>query len=298
LFERFSDVGLGEANPQPHPVAGDAYGHRWMSAFWGCEVAYVTDQFPSAVILPDADQRIQHLHLPDIEESPVVQHLRMEYRQLVARYGHCEAAVNYGGPLNNAVSVLGPAIYLACKAEPDLARSVLQKMGGAVLAVYDQVFCPLNGVTAAMAHSQAFGIGNCPVGTISPHLYQQVVLPADLWLRQQFSGQFNLHHCGIFDAYAEAYLPLRPGTLDLGPGSNLRLARAVYPDTPITTYLEVGGLIGITRQRLDELLLGLVADATPTCLFPEIMVAEAGPEVSDETVRDLLTAPDRLSSVM
>ena len=298
LFERFSDVGLGEADPQPHPVAGDAYGHRFMSAFWGCEVAYVTDQFPSAVTLPNADQRLRHLRVPNVEESPVVQQLRMEYRQLVERYGHCEAVVNFGGPLNNAVSVLGSEIYIACKTEPDLARLVLQNMGEAVLAIHDQVVCPLNGLTAAMAHSQAFGIGNCPVGTISPHLYQQVVLPADLWLRQQFGDNFNLHHCGIFDAYTEAYLPLRPSTLDLGPGSNLRLARAVYPDTPITTYLEVGGLIRITRQRLDDMLLGLVADAAPMCLFPEIMVAEAGPEVSDETVRDLLTAQDRLSRLI
>jgi len=28
LFERFGDVGLGEHDPKPQPVAGEAYGHR------------------------------------------------------------------------------------------------------------------------------------------------------------------------------------------------------------------------------------------------------------------------------
>ncbi len=298
LFERFGDVGLGNADPKPRPIAGDAYGHRFMSAFWGCEVAYVPDQFPSAVVLPDAAQRLQHLSMPAVDESPVVRQIRAEFRQLEAHYGCCEAAVNYGGPLNNAVSVLGAEIYAACLTQPEAARRALQLMGEAVLAIHDQVVCPLNGIPPEEAHAQFFGLGDCPVGTISPRLYQEMVLPADLWLRQQFRGPFLLHHCGIFDAYAEAYLPLKPDILDVGPGSSLGAARAVYPHTPITTYLEVGSLAGITLQRLDEVLAQMVEEAVAgddAALFPAIMVAEAGPEVSDEIVRALMTAGQRFA---
>jgi len=126
-----------------------------------------------------------------------VAHLKDEVRLLQAHYGRCEVAINYGGALNNAVSVLGEEILATCKAEPGLARQVLQKMSEAVMAVYDRLVCPLNGVPASASRELAFGIGNCPVGMIAPATYQSVVLPADLWLRSQFHGSFNLHHCGI-----------------------------------------------------------------------------------------------------
>ena len=50
LFDRFGDVGLGQANPpEPIPIVGDEYGDRFMAAFWGCEIVYQDDQAPSAL---------------------------------------------------------------------------------------------------------------------------------------------------------------------------------------------------------------------------------------------------------
>ena len=294
LYERFGDVGLGEADPQPHPVAGDAYGHRFMSAFWGCEIQYVVDQFPSAIVLPHALERMRTQQVPILADSPAAEQLRSETRLLRQEYGQCEATINFGGPLNNAVSVLGADIYVVMKTQPELAHEVLQKMGEAVLLVYDQLVCPLNNLPAPEAHQRMFAIGDCPVGMISPRTYQEMVLPADLWVRNQFQGEFLLHHCGIFEPYAEVYRPLNFSIVDTGPGTDLRLTRAAYPDIPITTYLAVESLAGISRDELDAMLLKMTAQAAPARLFPTITVAEAGPEVPDQTVRDLLTAKQRL----
>jgi hypothetical protein len=99
----------------------------------------------------------------------------------------------------------------------------------------------------------------------------------------------------VFDAYAQVYQPLSPVALDLGPGSNLRLARAAYPEAAISTYLEVGAVARMTRGELDAAVARLVSDAGDTGSFTAISVAEAGPEVSDATVRDLMTVRERLA---
>jgi hypothetical protein len=296
LYERFGDLGLGQADPAPpEPCVGGDYGDRFMSAFWGCEIAYRDGQFPAAIPLPDPRQRMEGLRLPDLDTSPVAQRAFADAAALRAEHGRCSAAVNYGGPLNNAVSVFGQEILAVCAEAPDLARRVLQLMAQGVLLVHDGIVCRINQVAPADTRAGGWGIGNCPVCTISPAVYRDVVRPSDLWLAGQFAGGFGLHHCGVFDAYAEVYKPLRPVALDLGPGSDLRIARAAYPEAAISTYLEVGAVSRMTRSELDAAVARLVAEAGDTGSFTAISVAEAGPEVSDATVRDLMTVKDRLA---
>ena len=52
LDERFGSVGLGERDPQPRPVAGEAYGHRFMYALWGCDIEFIPTEYPAAIVLP------------------------------------------------------------------------------------------------------------------------------------------------------------------------------------------------------------------------------------------------------
>ena len=294
LYERFGDVGLGEADPAPHPRAGDEYGHRWMSAFWGCDVIYLKDQAPHALPLTDAWARLGTLEVPTVAGSAVATRTLESARVLWERYGCCEPAINYGGPLNNAVSVLGEAIYVALAAEPELAQHVLMQMGQAIMDAHDQVACRIRRVDVAAARSGGWGIGNCPVGTVSPATYRDVVLPVDLWFRHQFQGPFNLHHCGVFHPYREVYRPLEPETMDVGPGSDLRLTRAAYPQAVISVWVDVGLLPGLSASDMDALVGRTIEQAGPPALINWIGVAEVGPEVSDQTVRDWVTVPQRV----
>jgi hypothetical protein len=292
LFERFGDLGLGEENPQPaQPVVGGEYGHRFMSALWGCEIVHLADHAPAARPLPDARGRMENLEVPDLDSSPVIQRLVADARALKERHGVCRAEITFGGPLNNAVSVFGDEILLILASEPDLARHVLGKMGEAIVAVHDRVVCLINGEDPAAARAANWSIGNCPVGMISPETYRQVVLPADLWFRGQSTGQFCLHHCGVFDRYVEVYKPLKPAFLDLGPGSDLRLARQAYPQAAIFAYIEVGALARMNRAQIDGFVQRAMEDAAPVA---ELKVADAGPELTDETAGNLLTARRRL----
>jgi hypothetical protein len=294
LYERFGDVGLGEADPQPRPFAGGEFGHRFMAALWGCQVIYPLDGAPCEVSLPDARERMVDLRVPDIDSSPVVQLALGNAGVMKERYGRCDSAINYGGPLNNAVSVFGGEFLTACATQPELAQQVLERMGQAVLAVHDQVSCRIREVEVAEARAGGWGIGNCPVCMLSPRMYREVVLPVDLWFRRQFAGDFNLHHCGVFDAYATVYQPLAPTDLDLGPGSDLRIARAAFPRARISTYIKVETLANMNREEIDALVGKMVREAGDPARFSWIRVAEAGPEVSDQAVRDLMTVAERV----
>jgi hypothetical protein len=294
LYERFGDVGLGEANPAPKPRAGDEYGHRWMSAFWGCEVVYLRDQAPHAVALPDAWDRMHNLELPQVAGSRVAQRTLDNARILCECYGSCDAAINYGGPLNNAVSVLGEAIYLACAGEPDWARRVLMMMGQAIMIAHDEVACRIRHVDVATARSGGWGIGNCPVGTLSPEMYRDLVLPIDLWFKDQFQGPFGLHHCGLFHPYADVYRPLAPASLDIGPGSNVRATRGAFPQAMLSMWLDVGRLAHLSAAEMEAWVAQALEEGGPAELIGWIGVAEVGPDVSDQTVRDWLTVCQRL----
>jgi hypothetical protein len=292
LFERFGDVGLGEEAPQPAPpTVGSEYGHRFMSALWGCQIVHQADHPPAALPLRDARRRMENLEVPDLDSSPVVGRIREQARDLKQRHGACRAWMDYGGPLNNALSVFGDEILLALAAEPELAGRVLRKMGEAILAVHDRVVCAINGEDPSAARAANWWIGDCPVCMISPQTYWQAVLPVDLWFRGLSTGQFGLHHCGVFDRYAEAYKPLRPTILDLGPGSDLRLARRAYPHAAIFAWIDVGALSRMGRAEVDAFIWRAMEDAAP---LAELRVADAGTELTDETVRNLLTARNRV----
>jgi hypothetical protein len=292
LYERFGDVGLGERDPEPRPTI-EAYGHRFMAALWGCEIRYLPNQAPAAVALPDAAERMAHLSVSDLDASPVIGRAFAEAGLLEARYGSCDGAINLGGPLNNAVSVLGEEILYACLAAPELARRVLQTMAEALLAVYDRVTCRINRWPVASPRPSAW-IGNCPVCMISPETYRQVVLPADLWWRGNFR-EFYIHHCGVFHPYAEVYQALRPAMLDVGWGTDLRAARRAYPTVPMSLELQDSALMGKGEADLDALLAQMAEDAGPRELVTRIWLAEACPETPDATVRALMTVPARLT---
>jgi hypothetical protein len=296
LYERFGEFGLGEADPQPNPTVGGEFGHRFMSEFWGCEVVYLPGQWPHTAYFPDARQLMETLKVPDVRESTAVKLLFKNARILEEHYGKVRSMVNFGGPLNNAVSVLGEAIFEVIGQETGLAGEVLHKMGEAVLVVLDEVECKVNRIPVTGRRKIDWGIGNCPVGQISPTMYQKIVLPADLWIRKQFTGKYNLHHCGLFDSYTQVYQALCPTSLDVGPGTNLHRTRTAYPQTPISTYIEVGSLAQMSINQVDGLISRMIEDAAPVELFTCITVAEIGPEISDDTIRALLTVQNRLSS--
>lgn len=290
LYQRYGDLGLGSADPRPRPLCGDQYAHRFMSALWGCEIHFDPGHAPAAIPLPEPHTRMQNLAVPDLDTAPVMQQTLADAELLWNTYGACESGINYGGPLNNAVSVFGAEIIYACAAEPELAQQVLYRMAEAIVLVHDYVNLHVERKAPGANRAAGYGLGNCPVSMLSPALYQRVVLPVDVWLRKQFSGPFNLHHCGRFHPYIDAYRALQPDSLDVGPGTDLHLTRAAYPITPMSAWIEVGALQG-GNEGIERLVNEMVEAAGPPELLLALEVADAGPEdLTDEVVRALVEA--------
>jgi len=293
LYDHFGDVGLGEADPPPRPNV-EAYGHRFMAAVWGCEIRYFANQAPSAVVLPDAAGVLESCRAPDLHYSRVVQRALSDARLLQARYGACEGGVNYGGPLNNAVTVLGEEVLRALVERPDVARAALAAMAEALVGVHEHVTWAING-THRTWPQPAGGLGNCPVCMVSPDTYLDAVLPSDMWYRSRFND-FGIHHCGALHPYAEVYRRLRPCALDVGWLSDRRHVRRTYPETPMSLMVEASALAGRSQQQVDEMVASLLEEAGPASLITTIWVAEAGTEVADNTVRNFMTVMSRLAS--
>jgi hypothetical protein len=287
LRETFADVGLGEADPKPMPTI-DAYGHRFMSAFWGCRIHYQPDQAPAAVALDDPAGRVESLQLPPVDTSLVVERALKEAHLLADRYGGCDGAVNFGSPLNNAVSVLGEEILAAIVERPAAAQRILRFMGEAIITMHDRVTARINR-TPPLSRRAIGGLGNCPVCMISPKSYEEVVLPVDRWFLDQV-GCRGLHHCGAFHPYAEVYKKLEPDGLQIGYLSDRRISRAAFPNTPISLLLEASAIAGQTPARVQNLVHEMVDQAAPKHLVTDIAVIDVGPEVSDEVVRAFVTS--------
>jgi hypothetical protein len=52
----------------------------------------------------------------------------------------------------------------------------------------------------------------------------------------------------------------------------------------------------MTQEGVDAIISKIVNDAGPRDLLTSIAVAEIGPDISDETVRDLMTAGERINT--
>jgi hypothetical protein len=267
-----------------------------MSAYWGCDVDYINDQWPHAAPLHVSSEKLTGLEMPDIENSSAVQLVRRNARILTDHYGHCRSAINYGGPLNNAVSVLGETAFEICAADPYLAKEVLRKMGQAVILVHDLVESPINGIQPEKVREGDWGIGNCPVGQISPSMYQNVVLQVDLDFRQyKRGGGFSLHHCGIFHPYVNVYQLLKPTDIDVGPGTDLQITRQAYPNVKISAYFDPAGFSSLTQDKVDAIVSKTIKAAAPIDKITYIRAIEVGPELSDDSVRAMMTVFERLN---
>jgi len=282
MHEVFADVGLGEADPKPMPNI-EAYGHRFMSAFWGCEIHYQADQAPAAIVLDNPDERIESFEMPSTDLSKPIQKALSEAKLLESRYGSCDPMINGGGPLNNAVSVFGEDILAAIALRPLAAQRALMLMVEGIFAVYDALTARLT--RAGPAGKRALvGIGNCPVSMISPEMYRQVVLPADQHYFRGIQGR-GLHHCGAFHPYAQVYKALEPDALQIGYTSDRRMTRDAYPGTPISLLLEASAIAGQTPSTVRNLVHEMLDQAAPMELITDIAVSDVGPEVSDDAVK-------------
>lgn len=292
-YDRFSDVGLGCAEPGPAPVFSDAYGNYFMPALFGCPVSYHEDQAPASQALEATIEDLRELEVPDFDTNPVMRRALSEAKTLKDRYGFCHGGINTGSPINVAVNVFGQEFLMACAAEPETAQHVMMVIAETEFRLYREI-------SAVIAPSEfplddmVFGYGNCPAIMFSPRLYREVILPVDKWVRSKVAS-FHLHHCGVFDGYIDIYKELTPASLDIGGGSDYKAIRDAFPETPFSMIVNAPDVEGRTTSEVDNLIGSMVEGAAPAERITHLWVGEAGDVIEDETVRALRTAHERIA---
>ena len=259
-----------------------------MSALLGCEVVYQDDQAPTCRHLPiTSEADIGAIPKPDLGANRWAQEFLQQGAALLGRYGSTDAAINHGGPINVASTVLGTDALLYLSESRAVMSRFLNKIADLCVESYDRLTVACD--SKAEAGREMF-IGNCPVMMISPQTYREAILPSDLRLRKQVE-KFGLHHCGPMDRYVEDYKKLQPFEfVEVGWGSNVAAVRQAFPDANLDLMINVlrpskHVALDTTRSRRQHVSAG-----RPVSLILDIWVADIGPEVSDEKVLDFVEA--------
>jgi len=289
LYDRFGQAGIGEEDPQPRPHL-EICGHRLVSALLGCEVVYQDDQAPTCRHLPVVSAAdIAAIPKPDWDINRWVREFRRQGGLILQRYGFTDAAINHGGPLNAASTILGNAALLYLAESPEIMGMFLEMIADVCIDSYDRLTVEFDPKAAS---GREMFIGNCPVMMISPRTYCEIVLPVDLRLRQRVR-KFGLHHCGPMNPYLGAYKKLEPlEYIEVGWGSDVGAVRQAFPDSTLDLMINIYDLQSMTRLAIRELIADMVRQAGPMCHLRDVWVADVGPEVSDEKVLDFVEAVD------
>ena len=287
LYGHFGHAGIGEKDPKPRPHL-EVCGHRFLPGLLGCQIIFQDDQAPTCHHLPiTSAAAIAAIPRPDLATNRWAQEFRRQGAVLVDRYSSVDAAINFGGPLNGAVTILGNEGLLYLSESPEIMTAFLTKLADVCVEAHDQLTAAFD---ATAAHDRRLFIGNCPVMMISPGTYTSVVLPADRHYRQQIA-HFGLHHCGAMDPYLEAYQQLEPiDYIEVGWGSSVAAVRRAFPESKLDLMINIYDLQKMSQPEMRELIARMVREAGPKERLRDVWVADIGPEVPDALVLEFVDA--------
>jgi hypothetical protein len=295
LFQRFGDVGLGSQDPLPHPHL-DICGHRFASALLGCPVVYQEDQPPAVRRLRiNSPEELSTVRKPDLETHHWAREFLRQGRLLLERYGCVDATINFGGPLNVATSAVGTDFFTHLIDSPPQAQQFLNMLADLCLECFDKLTLPLN---PELDPGRELFIGECPVSMLSPEMYHEQVLPADLRLRRN-ARKLGLHHCGNMDGYLCSYRTLEPlEYIEVGWGSTVSAVRQTFPATVLDLMINVYDVCNMPASGLRDVITSMIKEGSPKERIRDVWVADIGPDVPDQVVIDFVEAVNAAFNVV
>jgi uroporphyrinogen-III decarboxylase len=267
LYERFGEIGLGEPDPSPRPIAGSMHvaGGFVIPALLGAGIRFAPDAAPQPEPLALSLPEIEALEMPDYRQTWPMPELLADMDALVAEHGHVVGDLNTDGLLNAAYHLYGQQLFLDFYEAPqrvgrlldiiaelivDVALSVRQRTGSCSISVNRMV---------ERIDPGLFLHANCSVQMISPASYRALHLPREQAMASRIQP-FGIHHCGdnahkMAPEYAK--LPLR--YLEVGWGSDVAACRKALPDVFLNLRLNPVRMLQGTPEELagdtEQLLL-------------------------------------------
>ncbi|MFH1058039.1 MAG: uroporphyrinogen decarboxylase family protein [Pseudomonadota bacterium] len=205
LYERFGDVGLGNANPQPRPLI--TFGMVMLPAIFGCEIIFEEEALPWAMPMNLSKEECDKLVKPDLLNVEPMKTVLGQIDYLKGKYGKVVGDINTTGVQNLALKLRGDSLYIDYFDDPDFAHRLLGFCTDCMIDLWQLIY-PITGTGAVdvtpMADPAIYCVPNCTVEQISGDTYEEFGLPYDSKLARACSP-FGVHHCGNLDPVVEVY---------------------------------------------------------------------------------------------
>lgn len=300
LYDRFGDLGLGEADAQPRPVVGPvhlAIGFV-VQAMLGCQVRFSENAAPWVLCAELSDEQIWALEVPEVETTGPMRETIALMDALEAEFGYLEGDIPWDGVQNVALDLRGQQLFLDYYDNAALAHHLFGVVAHTIYRVADYVrnrtgtsSVSLNRIVASIDPRLNLHC-NCSVQMISSGTYERFLLPYECWLAERLQP-YGIHHCGdnlehVVEAYARV-----PGLayLDVGWGSDVTACRQALPDTFFSLRLNPARLRSQTSLQVQadvERLLDQAGSLDKVALCCIAMDADT----PDENVRAIFEAAE------
>ena len=238
LHQRFGDIGLGEANPEPRPVAGSLHvaGGFVIPALLGAEIRFEPDAAPQPLPAPLSAEQIDRLEAPDWRTTWPMSELVAGWDAQEAEAGYLVGDLNTDGVLNAAYHFYGQELFVDFHEAPGRVRRVLEVIADLIVDVASYVRWRTGSCSVAVnrmaerVDPNLFIHANCSVQMISPRSYRALHLPIEQRMASRIQP-FGIHHCGDnMHRVAAAYAELGIAFADVGWGSDVAACRRALPD--------------------------------------------------------------------
>ena len=225
LFERFGDVGLGQADPEPKPLI--SFGMVMLPAIFGCEIVYEEGALPWAIPMNLSAEECDKLTKPDLTKAEPMATVLKQIDHLKGKYGKVVGDINVTGVQNLALKLRGEDLYMDYFEDPEFAHRFLKFCTECIIDLWKLVY-PITGTGAVdvtpMCDPTIYCVPNCTVEQISGDTYEEFGLPYDKMLAKA-CHPFGIHHCGSLDPVAEHYAKV-PNLVFVEAGFGTDFARA------------------------------------------------------------------------
>ncbi len=260
LHQRFGDIGLGEADPAPRPVAGSLHvaGGFVIPALLGAEIRFEPDAAPQPLPCHLSIEQLERLEVPDWRNLWPMDALIEGWNAQEAEWGHLVGDLNTDGLLNAAYHFYGQDLFADFYEAPERVRRALDIIAELIVDVALYVRGRTGSCSIAVnrmverVDPQLFLHANCSVQMISPRSYRELHLPVEQRMAARIRP-FGIHHCGDnLHRVAPAYAELGLAFADVGWGSDVAVCRKALPDTFLNLRLSPVRMLTCTPAEVAE----------------------------------------------
>lgn len=258
LHQRYGEIGLGDADPQPRPVIGSMHvaGGFVIPALLGAEILFAPDAAPQPKPASLTMAQLETLEKPDFEELWPMKQLIADMDALEAQYGHVVGDTNTDGLLNAAYHLYGQDLFVDFYQNPARVNRLLTLIADLIVDVALYVRGRTGSCSIAVnrmverVNPALFLHANCSVQMISPASYREIQLPVEKRMAER-AGLFGVHHCGSnLHKIAPVYAELPAIFYDVGWGSDVAACRQALPEVFLNLRLDPVRMLRCTPAEI------------------------------------------------